>query len=199
MTECLFQGSFNPIHNAHLSLAEYVHKKFGFDKIIFIPAFKPPHKDIKNFDTENSIHRLEMVQLAVKNIPFLDVSAIEYTRNKPSYTYDTIVQILQITNSQEKIKFIIGSDAFMQIESWYKSEDLKHLVDFILFVREKNLDKNKIEQLKQKGYNYILMDMPYVDISSSEIRRRCRNKESIEDIVPLEVAKYIQENDLYRT
>ncbi len=198
MAECLYQGSFNPIHNAHLAVAEYVHKKFNFDKIVFIPAYKPPHKNLKEFNAKNAIHRLEMVQLAVEDIPYFDVSAIEYTRNKPSYTFDTIIQIYDIVKPKEKINFIIGTDAFAQIESWYKTEELKKLVNFILFVRENNFNEELFEKLKQKGYNYNLMKMPFIDISASEIRERCKEGIAINDLVPEKVAEYIKKYDLYK-
>ena len=198
MAECLYQGSFNPIHNAHLAVAEYVHKKYNFEKIIFIPAFKPPHKDLKDFDIQNAMHRLEMVQLAVEDIPYFDVSAIEYTRNKPSYTFDTISQIYDIVKPKEKINFIIGTDAFIQIESWYRTEELKKLVNFILFIRENNFDEAPFENLKQKGYNYNLMKMPFMDISASEIRLRCKEGKAVNDLVPQKVAEYIRKNDLYK-
>ena len=198
MSICLYQGSFNPIHNAHIEVAKYVHKEFGFEKIVFIPAFKPPHKDLKDFDADNAFHRLNMVELAVKDISYFDVSAIEYTRNKPSYTYDTIVQIKEITGEKEKINFIIGTDAFKQIESWYRTEELKDLINFILFIREDNFNENEFHKLKEKGYNYELMKMPFINISASEIREKVRQNIEIYDIVPKEVADYIKKNNVYK-
>ena len=198
MKHCLYQGSFNPVHNAHLAIAEYAHKTFNFDKIVFIPAFKPPHKDTAVFNAENALHRLEMLQAAVKDIPYFDVSAIEYTRNTPSYTYDTIRQIYEIVKPEEKISFIIGSDAFIQIESWYRTDELKKLINFILFVRGNNFDETPFEKLQKKGYNYTLMKMPFLDISSQEIRRRCALGLDISDLVPAGVLRYIKEHDLYK-
>jgi len=198
MSVCVYQGSFNPIHNAHIEVAKYVHDEFQFDKIVFIPAFKPPHKSEKDFDVENAMHRLNMVELAVKKYPFFDVSAIEYTRNKPSYTYDTIVQIKDIVKPEDKIKFIIGTDAFIQIESWYRSDELKKLVDFILFVRENDFDEAPFLELKNKGYNYTLMKMPYINISSSEIRKRIRQNIDISSLVPIEEEEYIKKNNVYK-
>mgnify|MGYP005770827831 CR=1 FL=1 len=198
MSICLYQGSFNPIHNAHLAVAKYVYNNFNFDKITFIPAFIPPHKDLNNFGTINAFHRLNMVELAIKDIPYFEVSAIEYTRNKPSYTYDTIIQIYEIVKPKEKINFIIGTDAFENIETWHRSEDLKKLIDFILFIREENFNETKILNLKAKGYNYKLMKMPFIDISSSLIREKIKHNENICDIVPLSVANYIKENAVYK-
>ncbi len=198
MNICLYQGSFNPIHNAHIAVAKYVHDKLNFEKIVFIPAFKPPHKDLKEFDFNNAMHRLNMVELAVKDYPYFDVSAIEYTRNKPSYTYDTIVKLYEILNPAEKIKFIIGTDAFIKIESWYKTDELKKLIDFILFVRENDFDEKPFEILKEKGFDYTLMHMPFYNISSSEIRDRIKQNKDICDIVPLKVAEYIKQNNVYK-
>ena len=197
MAECVYQGTFNPIHNAHIDAAKYVHEKFGFEKIIFIPAFRPPHKDSKIFDANNAMHRLNMVQLAVEEYPYFDVSAIEYMRNMPSYTYDTICQIYDIVQPEEKINFIIGTDAFIHIESWHESDKLKELINFILFVREKDFDETPYKKLKDKGYNYLLAEKPFLDISATEIRERVRQNKEICDIVPLKVAEYIKQNNVY--
>ena len=197
MSNCLYQGSFNPIHNAHIAVAKYAHEKFGFEKIIFIPAFKPPHKDLKNFDIDNAFHRLNMVELAIEDYPYFDVSAIEYTRNTLSYTYDTILRIRNYTKTQDKINFIIGTDAFIKIESWNQAEKLKELLHFILFVREDGFAETPFTKLKEKGYDYTLMQMPFMDISSSEVRERVRQNKDICDIVPLKVAEYIKKNNVY--
>ncbi len=198
MSVCIYPGSFNPVHNAHIEVAKYVHDKFHFEQIVFIPAFKPPHKDLKNFDVENAMHRLNMVELAVKDYPFLDVSAIEYTRNKPSYSYDTVVQLYEILKPKEKINFIIGTDAFIYLPLWHNPDELKKLVNFILFKREENFDETPYLKLKEQGYNYILTDKTFVDISSSEIREKIAQGLDICDIVPLSVAKYIKENNVYK-
>ncbi len=198
MSVCIYPGSFNPVHNAHIEVAKYVHDKFHFEQIVFIPAFKPPHKDLKNFDVENAMHRLNMVELAVKEYDFLDVSAIEYTRNKPSYSYDTIVQLYEILKPKEKINFIIGTDAFIYLPSWYETNKLKELVHFILFKREDNFDETPYLKLKEQGYNYTLTDKTFDDISSSEIREKIAQGIDICDIVPLSVAKYIKENNVYK-
>ncbi|MCD7740491.1 MAG: nicotinate (nicotinamide) nucleotide adenylyltransferase [Candidatus Gastranaerophilales bacterium] len=198
MAHCLYQGTFNPIHNAHIAAAKYVHEKLNFEKIVFIPAFKPPHKNLKDFDFKNAIHRLNMLELALKDYSYFDISVIEYMRNKPSYTYDTIVKIYDIIKPHDKISFIIGTDAFIKIESWYKSGELKNLLNFILFIREDDFDETPYLQLKNKGYNYTLMQMPYMNISASEIRERIKHNKDICDILPLSVAEYIKQNNVYK-
>ena len=144
------------------------------------------------------MHRLNMVQLAVEDYPYFDVSAIEYMRNETSYTYDTIMQIYQIIEPTEKINFIIGTDAFIKIDTWHRADELKHLVDFILFVREENFDETPYLNLKERGFNYKLMQLPFWDVSSSDIRERVKHNKDICDIVPDKVAKYIYHNNVYK-
>ncbi len=198
MNLCLYQGTFNPIHNAHLKVAEFVHSNFNFEKILFIPAFKPPHKHNFEYDKELAIHRLNMLNLAVEPYPFFDVSEIEYKRNEPSYTYYTILELYKIYNPSNKINFIIGSDAFKQIESWHEANKLKELVDFILFVREDSFCEKTLTQLKDNGFKYRLAKMNFCNISSSEVREKAKKCDNINSIVPQEVANYINENKLYR-
>jgi nicotinate-nucleotide adenylyltransferase len=92
MKLCVFQGTFNPIHNAHLRVAKYVLNKYDFDKLLFIPAYKPPHK---KYDDNMSVHRLNMVKLAVEDEhnSKIEVSDIEYKREGKSYTYLTICEL----------------------------------------------------------------------------------------------------------
>lgn len=199
MKLCLFQGTFNPIHNAHLLVCDYAKKEFGFDKIMVIPAARPPHK---KFDESLSNHRLEMAKIAVKNKDYLDVSDIEYKRDGLSYTYLTIKELYKNYNIDGKINFIIGTDAFKKIESWYESDKLKELVDFVLFIREDAEELKKAEKhlqnLKNKGYNYKIMKMPFVDISSTEIRKNVSNSIPIKNLVPKEVGNYIDKHGLYK-
>lgn len=197
MKFCLYQGTFNPIHNAHIQVAKFVYENFSFDKIIFIPAFKPPHKNGEDNNID-PIHRINMVKLAIKNYPYFEVSDIEYKRHGPSYTYITIKEFYKELDLKEKISFIIGTDAFSKIESWYKSDELKKLVDFIVFVRENDFDETPLLKLKEKKYNYTLAKMPFIDISSSEAREKVKKNTDIYDILPKETADYIKENELYR-
>lgn len=198
MKFCLYQGTFNPIHNAHIEVGKYVYENFDFDKIIFIPAFKPPHKNNGEDDITLAKHRLEMVKLAIKPYPCFELSDIEYKKTTPSFTYLTILELIKKYNIKDKISFIIGTDAFLEIESWYKSDELKKLVKFIVFARDNNINNAKLEDLKEKGYEYIIAKMPFLDISSSEIRQKINQNIDIYDIVPKEAADYIIKNGLYR-
>ena len=125
MKLCIFSGTFNPIHNAHLNMANYALHNFGFEKIIFIPAYKPPHKV---YDTDMSAHRFNMVKLAIQGNTDFEISDIEYKRETKSYTYLTIKDLYKKYDIDEKINLIIGTDAFKEIESWYETDKLKNLV-----------------------------------------------------------------------
>ncbi len=199
MKLCLFQGTFNPIHNAHLKICEYAKKNYDFDKIILIPAARPPHKE---FDENFSLHRLNMAEIAAKETDYIEVSDIEYNRDGLSYTVPTVEEIYEKYPVEGMINFIIGTDAFKNIESWYQTEKLKNLVDFVLFVREDEQqlkqDETYLQRLKQKGYNYKMMKMPFIDISSTQIRKNIHNSVPIKAMVPDGVAKYIDKHDLYR-
>lgn len=193
MKLCIFSGTFNPIHNAHLKMAQYVIKHYGFDKIIFIPAYKPPHKD---YDASMCTHRYNMVRLAIQNNPNFEISDIEYKREGKSYSYLTALELNQQYKIDGKINFIIGTDAFEKIESWYESDKLKNLVDFIVFIREN--ETVNLSHLKEKGYNFEIAKMPFTDISSTDLRKRISEGKSIKNLVTEEVEDYIYKNGLYK-
>ena len=196
MKLCLFQGTFNPIHNAHLRLAEFALSVFDFDKILFIPAHIPPHKVFNG--EENAIHRLNMTKLAVLDNEKFEVSDIEYQRNTPSYTFDTICELYKSLKLLEKPSFLIGTDAFRHIESWHKADYLKDLIEFKVFVRENPFNPDDFVSLKEKGYVFDFMELPFEDISSRKIREMVRLGENVCDIIPKRVQEYIYENKLYK-
>ena len=197
MKLCVSQGTFNPIHNAHLRVCEYVISCFDFDKILLIPASKPPHKD-----TGLPVHRLKMTELAASGIKKLEVSDIEYRRDKKSYTFDTICELYKQYDIEGKIHFLIGTDAFRNIETWYRADELKNLLHFIVFQRgdakEFDADLKYFEKLRQKGYNYDIMELTYLDVSSTQVRNNVKMGLSIANLVPKSVDNYIKENGLYR-
>lgn len=195
MKLCVFQGTFNPIHNAHLRLAEFVKDNFGYDKILFIPAFKPPHKD---FDESLSHHRLEMTKLVIEDMEGFEVSDIEFKREGLSYTYLTISELYKTYEIEGKIGFIIGTDAFEHLPEWYETDKLKELVNFIVFKRDKDVNKNSLALLSKKGYKFNMADISFLDISSTRIREKSESGESVKDLVPKKVLEYIEKNELYR-
>jgi len=192
----VFAGTFNPIHIAHLIVAESVRTELNAEKILFIPSFIPPQK---NGDLASAEHRLNMVKLAVKNNPHFEVSDIELKLQGTSYSYNTIQELYrQNPDLTERINFIIGADAFNNIESWYKHEELAKIINFIVLARPKSKDvKEIVSNLSLKDFSYKFVEAPRIDISSSYIRQKIKEKKSIKYLVSEEVEDYIIENKLY--
>lgn len=180
MNICIFPGTFNPIHEAHLKMAEFALANYGFDKVIFIPAYIPPHKELsKNL----AKHRFNMVKLATAHNPKFEVSDIEYKKEGKSYSLITVKEIIEQYNIAGKLNFLIGTDAFNKIDTWYKADELKELVHFIVFPRGINIEN-------KDDWDYEIAPMEYLNISSTAIR------ENHSDTIK-EVKDYIEQNDLY--
>lgn len=195
MSLCVFQGTFNPIHKAHIDVALFAKKHYGFDKILFIPAHVPPHK---NIDNNMAMHRFNMVKIAISNYKDFQVSDIEYKNLGCSYTYNTIMALKkQYKTGNEKINFLIGTDAFLKIESWYKSNELKKHIHFIVFPRTEKFNKLDFLPLEFKGYDFEFAPMPFTDISSTQLRERVTQGNSINNITLPQVKEYIRANKLY--
>lgn len=193
--DCLFCGTFNPIHTAHLRAAEYVLNKFGYKKIIFIPTNNAPHKNVSGCSPED---RINMVKFAVSKNKNFEVSDVEFQSDEKSYTLNTIIKLNDLYNNKEKWPFIIGTDAFRQIKSWYKTYDLKDKLKFIVLLRDKNFDTSEFKYLKDDGYDFEFTNLDFCDISSTEIRQKVKNGEKITELVPQEVENYIYEHGLYK-
>lgn len=183
MSICIFPGTFNPIHSGHLKMAEYALEKYNFEKIIFIPSYIPPHKEI---ESNLAQHRYNLVKLAIKNNPKFDISDIEYQSNGKSYSLITVQKIIEQYNIKNRLNFIIGTDAFNKLETWYKADELKKLVHFIVFPRKGD------DIINLGGWSYELTDMDLVDISSTEIR------EGKGVFINKELEDYIKKYDLYK-
>lgn len=196
MKLCTYFGTFNPIHNGHLAIASYVRKCYEFDVILFVPAYKPPHKHI---DDELAQHRFKMAKTAIEGENLYSISNIEYRHEKFSYTYLTICELYKLYPSIEgKISFVIGSDAFKKIQNWYESDKLKELVKFIVFPREKDFDPDSLNFLKFAGYEFEIAKLPFIDLASKVIRARVKKGKPITGLVPPKVIAYIKENELYQ-
>ena len=163
MNICIFPGTFNPIHLAHIKMAQIALEKYGFDKIIFIPAYLPPHKQV---DSNLAKHRYNMVKLVTDNNKKFEASDIEYLSEGKSYTLITVNKIRELYGITGKLNMIIGTDAFAKIKTWYKSDELKALVHFIVFPRGNDI----INKEDFEGYSFELVDSEKIDISSTELR-----------------------------
>ncbi len=191
---CYFFGTFNPIHLGHIEIARQV-KALGFDKIIFVPAYMPPHKS--TIETLSFIHRYNMVKLAAGEE---NVSDMESKLKPPSYTYRTIQHLPEFNN--EKINFIIGYDQFFQIENWKEAQFLKENLNFIVVPRKfkngQTINERAFEYFKNKGYNYKILNIDFLDVSSEMIRNFIQEGKDITGLTLKEVKEYIEINRLYK-
>jgi nicotinate-nucleotide adenylyltransferase len=195
MTVTIFSGTFDPIHNAHLVIAEGVRDALRLDKITFIPAFKPPHGKTP---FANAFYRMEMLKLALESNNHFEINDIEYRLGKTSYSYKTIVALKQELQTNEKFNFIIGSDAFELIDTWYEAADLAKEVKFIIVPRRENFSREELFRgIKLKDFDYEIIKTPFLEISSYDIRERIVQKKSIKYQVPDKVEIYIYENSIY--
>ncbi len=192
-------GTFDPIHYGHLVLAEQIRTQFELDRVVFIPAGRPPHK--QDMDITSSHHRYSMTLLATITHPYFEVSKIEIENKNVSYTINTIRKLKSMYNSNTELYFITGADALNELETWKEPEELLKLCRFVAATRPgidvKKL-KEKIEYLNKK-YNsqIIITDVPALAISSTDIRKRIKSGKSIKYIIPETVEHYIYKNNLY--
>lgn len=193
-------GTFDPIHYGHLVLAEHVRTQFELEKIIFIPAGIPPHKD--NSNVTNTQHRYFMTLLAIITNPYFEVSKIEIEDKNVSYTINTIKKLKNIYSNDIELYFITGADALCEIDTWKEPELLFKLCNFIGATRpginEEKL-REKIHYLINKyDAKIFITAVPALAISSTDIRERIKTGKSIKYIVPESVEYYIYKNNLYK-
>lgn len=192
-------GTFDPIHYAHLFIAQTALDELNLDKILFIPTGRPPHKR-ENIITD-ACKRIDMLKLAVKSNPKFDISTIEITRGKTSYTIDTIRELQQYYNKGTEFYFIMGSDAFKYIETWKNYKELLKIAKFVVMTRQvlrNGLLDEKIRFLtKERDANIKKIEIPFLDISSTIIRKRVKKGNPIKYLLPENVEKYIFDNGLY--
>lgn len=194
--ECYFFGTFNPIHKGHIEIARKVKELGAFERIIFVPSYMPPHKveGLASFKD-----RLEMAKLALGSE---NVSDIEFHLKVPSYTYRTIEKLYEKNNNQ-KINFIIGYDQFFKLESWREPEKLRQMINFIVIPRKfqngQVMSTRAFDYFKNKGYSFEVMNIDFLDISSSMIRAMVAHNYDIAGLTTKEVKEYIENNRIYKS
>lgn len=184
----IFGGTFDPIHNAHLLIAREAASRFHLDQVLFVTSCNPPHKTAGA--TTSFEHRHRMVELACEADARFVASRIEEGRSK-SYSIRTIRKVRAGLRRHDQLFFLIGADAFAEIGTWYKSNDVIAAVEFIVVSRP--------------GYQYPVPEGAVVHrletlalpVSSSQIRRCLQNGLGADDL-PEGVARYTEEHGLYR-
>ncbi|ORT98993.1 Nicotinate-nucleotide adenylyltransferase [Anaerovibrio sp. JC8] len=192
-------GTFDPIHVGHLMTAEAVRDEYNLDRVIFIPAAMPPHKQQQNVTMAK--HRYVMTVLATCSNPNFEVSDIEMNRPGPSYTIDTISQLITQYGKNTEFYFITGADTIQEIHTWDRIDELLTLCHFIGASRQGCLpDVNQIkESFGELGKRKIhRLETPELEISSTDIRNRIKKGYSIKYIVPSCVEQYIYKEGLYK-
>lgn len=178
-------GTFNPPHIGHLMIAEQVKDQLDLAEVWFIPTYFPPHKQKSNTTVDQ---RIKMLEKSIDNNNSFSINLIEVERKGTSYTIDTI-KILKERFPNLEFYFIIGADMVEYLPNWKKIDELVELITFV-GVRRSNY-------LLKSPYPIKVVDVPIIEISSTDIRRRVKNKQSIKYLVTDSVLEYIGENHLY--
>ena len=194
-------GTFDPVHMGHLRMAHAVQQQLVFDKVVFLPAYIPPHKQTRT-DLASWEDRLAMVELGIRDYDDFVVSCLELDRGGVSYTFDTVNR-LQDLWPDAKIYVIIGEDSLTSLYTWYKVIELLRMVYFVAAERPGYEGEEGMKRLTRAYGSWaeekiIHAEIPETAISSTEIRRRLRDGKPIRGMVPLAVEQYIYENGLYR-
>jgi nicotinate-nucleotide adenylyltransferase len=191
----VFGGAFNPVHTAHLIIAEDVRQQMHLNKVLFIPYAKPPHKE--HGELSDAEIRLHMINLAISDNPFFESSDMEIKRGKNSVTYtvDTLLELReQYKNEQVKLYLIIGIDNLIDLHTWKDPGKLFLLSEVVVLNRPGYLIQNV-----QNDYNrqVIFIPAPNLDISATDIRFKIKENKSIKYLVPKAVEEFIKNNKLY--
>ena len=207
-------GTFDPIHTGHLRCAEEIREIFALDRVLFIPASRPPHKD--DISVTSFHHRESMIRLAIFGNRFFVVSDMENSREGKSYSIDTVERLLSEHPGNLEIYLMLGQDAFRMIQTWKKWERLLLLCNFVVMTRPGCKEEKLADILPPdfagrfiyddnlKGYQLpagrviFFRQVSYLDISSSDIRQRINEGKSIKYLVPDTVLSYIDEQGCYR-
>jgi nicotinate-nucleotide adenylyltransferase len=195
----LLGGTFDPIHSGHLVIAEEARLRFGLNKVLFVPAGTPWLKT--NREITPAVHRVEMVKRAIAGNASFELSTIEIDRPGPSYSVDTVAALQQKSGAGAKIFFLIGWDSLAELPQWQEPARLIRLCKLVAVVRP-GLNRPDLKSLEPSvpgiTQSVVWLDIPPIDISSSDIRDRVAQGLSIRGLVPDDVESYIAENKLYR-
>jgi nicotinate-nucleotide adenylyltransferase len=198
----LFGGTFDPVHVGHLILAEQCREQGRLDQVWFVPAARPPHK------LERAItpfaQRVEMLSLAIAGYPVFRVEELEKDRFGPSYTADTLVE-LHARLPEAELFFILGSDSLPDLPKWHQPRRVVELATLLVTQRAgwpvPPLAELRValQLAESTPLRLQVVEVPLIDISSSDLRRRAADNRSLRYFVPRAVECYIAEKGLYRS
>jgi len=191
-------GTFDPVHNGHLMVAEVVKEKLSLAEVIFVPAGQPWLKADRPITPAE--HRLEMLRLALADKPDFKISTMEIERPGPSYTVDTLTELRRQLGDEDELFFILGRDNLAQLPQWHEAPRLIQLCYLVAVPRpgSKRPDMKALEAaIPGVSQRVMLLDEPYIDISASDIRERVARGLSVRHLVPEPVNRYLKEHRLY--
>jgi nicotinate-nucleotide adenylyltransferase len=188
MRTLIIGGTFNPPHLGHLAVADEARAAFGFVRTVFVPAFRPPHKEVAG--GAGPAQRLAMLRIAVVDFPGAAVEECEIERESISYTIDTIACILRRYDVEGKPGLLIGDDLAEGFSSWREPESIAAAVRLIVARRNAAAPPSL-------AYPHELLDNPLLPISSTDIRRRVAEGKPFRYLVPEGVYRYIVDNHVY--
>jgi len=205
LSEILFySGTFNPIHNAHIEIARNIKEKMNCKKVVFVPTYAPYHKTDDTKVTFND--KMNMVKLAIADYNDCEVSDVDKRANSEnSYSLNTVNLFLKEFFEENefepevKLNFLLGADAFSNLDKWYKVNELAEKVNFIVAARPSEENPGVIAYKIKKDVPH-LMYYTFVenyDISSSKIRQIIRENKSAEQYLNKHVMQFIKDNGLY--
>ncbi len=191
----IFGGTFDPVHNAHLAIAIEAVKQLSLDKIIFIPAWTAPHKTDNLSAVNRAQFRLEMLEIALADYDNFFVSDLEINRKGISYTCDTLVELTgtsgAIAQSNEEFFLLIGADNYLIFNKWQNFKNIHQLATVVVYKRPGSY-------LTEIVPPFMALSGKQYEITSTVIRDKISRGESIENLVPKNVEKYIIKNNLYK-
>lgn len=190
-------GTFNPIHLGHLMIAEEARQTFHLDKILFVPSYVTPNKQVSG---ATAVQRLEMTRLAVADNPCFAVSDIEIKRQGRSYTVDTLREIKKLYGPSYILYFISGTDTIQDLPNWHRPEEILSLCQFVGATRPDGSQSigQVIDHFGDLGKHILKLTVPTMQISSTELRRRIANGQSVRYMMPPAVVEYIRKNGVYQ-
>lgn len=190
-------GTFNPIHQGHVRLAQAAAEALSLERVLLIPTWTPPHKESP--DLAPSRHRLAMCRLAAAENPLLAVDDLEIRRKGRSYTIDTVEELRRREPGAELV-LIIGSDMLLTFHEWRRWREILEQVTLCAACRQPDIQAQAQaygEDLRRQGYRCMLLSLPPLEISSTQIRERIAAGTLPDGWLDPRVARYIQDNGLY--
>lgn len=195
----IYGGTFNPIHRGHLHLLKEFTQRLSLDRVLLIPTHVPPHKAAP--DLASAKDRMEMCRLAAGSQPHLELSDLEIRREGKSYTAETLEE-LHALYPQDELYLLMGEDMFLTVEHWYRPETIFFLATVCATPRSLHgmgkLQAKKDEYQSRYGARCLLEDIPYLPVSSTQVREYVKAGKDIAPLVPEAVAGYIRARGLYR-